>query len=361
MTTKLEGIVATDTSAGAADGYAIPLLNAGGKLDISFFSGDLAALEALASTGIVVRTADGTFALRTLTAPAAGFTITNPAGIAGNPTFVLANDLSAIEALASTGIAVRTATDTWITRTLTAPGAGITISNANGVSGNPTFALANDLGAVEGLGTTGIVRRTGVDTWSAGTLVTHAEMETVATSRIIGRQSLGTGAREALTGTQVTAMLDVATSGAKGLVPATGGGTTNYLRADLTFANPIASIPTLAHGTYTPTLANIANGNVLTASVCQYHRVGSVVTVSGKFNASVTTGTTQTVISLTLPIASALANDNECGGAGGGYNATAVIPLYVNAEPTNNVARVIFVPPNTTARDYWFSFTYRII
>ena len=33
------------------------------------------------------------------------------------------------------------------------------------------FALANDLAAVEGLATTGLVRRTAADTWSAGTLV----------------------------------------------------------------------------------------------------------------------------------------------------------------------------------------------
>lgn len=238
MSTRYEAIAATDTSAGAADAGAIPLLNANGKLDSTLFEGDLAALEALASAGIAVRTAADTWVVRSLAAPAAGITITNPAGTAGDPTFALANDLAALEGMSGTGLAVRNAADTWITRTLTAPGAGITISNANGISGNPTFALANDLGAVEGLGTTGIVRRTGVDAWSAGTLVTHAEMETVANSRIIGRQSLGTGAREALTGTQVTAMLDNFTSGAKGLVPPSGGGTVNYMRADGTWAEP---------------------------------------------------------------------------------------------------------------------------
>lgn len=39
-----------------------------------------------------------------------------------------------------------------------------------------------------------------------------------------------------LTGTQVTAMLDTVTSTAKGLAPASGGGTTNFLRADGTWA-----------------------------------------------------------------------------------------------------------------------------
>src|SRR5882672_4441730 len=41
-----------------------------------------------------------------------------------------------------------------------------------------------------------------------------------------------------LTATQATALLDVFTAGAKGLVPASGGGTTTFLRADVTFAAP---------------------------------------------------------------------------------------------------------------------------
>lgn len=131
---------------------------------------DLAAIEGLATTGIAVRTAASTWATRSLTQPAAGITISNNDGVAGNPTFALANDLAAIEGLATTGIAVRTATDTWATRSLTQPAAGITISNNDGVSGNPTFALANDLAAVEGLATNGMVARTATDTWTTRTI-----------------------------------------------------------------------------------------------------------------------------------------------------------------------------------------------
>jgi hypothetical protein len=42
----------------------------------------------------------------------------------------------------------------------------------------------------------------------------------------------------AATAAAQTALLDVATSGAKGLAPASGGGTSNFLRADLTWASP---------------------------------------------------------------------------------------------------------------------------
>lgn len=68
--------------------------------------------------------------------------------------------------------------------------------------------------------------------------VTLAKMADIATARIIGRTTAGTGVPEALTGTQATAMLDTVTSGAKGLAPASGGGSTNFLRADGTWAVP---------------------------------------------------------------------------------------------------------------------------
>lgn len=105
----------------------------------------LDALAAFNTNGFLVQTAPDTFAGRTLTAPAAGLTITNPAGTAGNPIFALANDLAALEALASTGIAARTAADTWAQRTITGTANEITLTNGNGVSGNPTVSLPTAL------------------------------------------------------------------------------------------------------------------------------------------------------------------------------------------------------------------------
>lgn len=131
----------------------------------------LTALSGLNSTpGILVQTGADAFTKRTLQAPAAGFTITNPAGTAGDPTFVLANDLAALEALASTGFAVRTGASTWVQRSLQYPSAGLTITNTDGVSGNPAFDLANDLAALEALISTGIAVRTGTDAWAQRTL-----------------------------------------------------------------------------------------------------------------------------------------------------------------------------------------------
>jgi hypothetical protein len=72
----------------------------------------------------------------------------------------------------------------------------------------------------------------------ANDAVTNAKLANVATSTIKGRVTAGTGDPEDLTGTQATTLLDTFTDSLKGLAPASGGGTTNYLRADGTWAQP---------------------------------------------------------------------------------------------------------------------------
>lgn len=90
-------------------------------------------------TGLQSYDGAGVFAGRTLTPPAAGITVTNGNGVSGNPTLALADDLAAVEGLGTTGLAARTAASTWTTRTLTA-GTGVSITNGDGVAGNPTIS-----------------------------------------------------------------------------------------------------------------------------------------------------------------------------------------------------------------------------
>ncbi|MBL1434553.1 DUF5011 domain-containing protein [Candidatus Wolfebacteria bacterium] len=110
------------------------------------FSGLTGLLSSNAASGVVARS---------LTAPAAGLTISNANGTAGNPTFVLANDLAALEGLASTGIAVRTGSDTWAQRTITGTANEITVTNGDGVSGNPTLSLPSLLSFTDFTATNG--------------------------------------------------------------------------------------------------------------------------------------------------------------------------------------------------------------
>ena len=91
--------------------------------------------------GIVVRTALGVTTARTLVQPAAGITITNANGVAGNPTFALADDLAALEGLAGTGYAVRSAVNTWVQRTITGTANNILITNGDGVAGNTVINI----------------------------------------------------------------------------------------------------------------------------------------------------------------------------------------------------------------------------
>jgi len=110
---------------------------------------DLDALAALATTGLIARTGSGSAATRTITAPAAGITISNGDGVSGNPTLALADDLAALEALSGTGIAVRTASNAWAQRSVAA-GTGISVTNGDGVSGNPTVAIDSTVATLTG-------------------------------------------------------------------------------------------------------------------------------------------------------------------------------------------------------------------
>ena len=88
---------------------------------------------------------------------------------------------------------------------------------------------------------TGDVTGSGTGSFSAtiaNDAVTNAKLANVSTATIKGRVSASTGDPEDLTGTQATTLLDVFTSSLKGLAPSSGGGTTNFLRADGTWAAP---------------------------------------------------------------------------------------------------------------------------
>lgn len=174
---------------------------------------DLAAVEGLTATGIVRRTAADTWTAGTLvnlasevtdnlpvtnlnsginassgtywrgdgtwaagnagtvtsisaTAPTAGITISgSPVTSSGTLTFALANDLAAVEGLSSTGIAVRTAADTWATRSIT-NGTGITVSNGDGVSGNITITNSGVTSAVGTTNQVNVSASTGAVTFS---------------------------------------------------------------------------------------------------------------------------------------------------------------------------------------------------
>lgn len=161
-------------------------------------STELTGVSALATNGLVARTTTGTYTTRSLIAPVAGLTITNPDGVAGNPTLALANDLGAIEALNGTGFYSRIGTDTWAALAMTGT-ARVVVTNGNGVGGAPTFDLATGV-----ISTPGTFNSVTVDTYGrviAGTtvqsppstlqVVTNSQGTTISIAQIVYTDSTG--------------------------------------------------------------------------------------------------------------------------------------------------------------------------
>jgi len=98
--------------------------------------------------------------------------------------------------------------------------------------------------------------------------VTNAILADMAQSTIKGRAiSAGTGDPTDLTATQATAVLDVFNSTLKGLVPLSGGGTVNFLRADGTFNVPPGAGSALSvNGGSTIPTADLDNATPVPAS-----------------------------------------------------------------------------------------------
>lgn len=113
------------------------------------------------------------------------------------------------------GLAVRTSSGASAARSIVAPAAGITITNGDGVSGNPTLVLADDLAGIEGLSSTGYVKRTGTGTFSAGTAIDLSGSEVTGT--------MAAGRMPALAGDIITTAGAVSTS-YNNVVPANKGG-----------------------------------------------------------------------------------------------------------------------------------------
>jgi microcystin-dependent protein len=112
----------------------------------------------------------------------------------------------------------------------------------------------------------------------AANAVTNAKLAQVATATFKGRITAATGDPEDLTATQATSLLDTFTTALKGLVPASGGGTTNFLRADGVFAAPPGG------GGASPLLANANTADVVASGVDTY-LTGSNLTIGTRVKA----------------------------------------------------------------------------
>lgn len=137
----------------------------------------------------------------------------------------------------------------------------LSVSGSNFAAQSPAVVLA---GPISGASATPTFR---------GLALT--DLPSIANNTLLGNNSGATSNISALTATTVTGMLDVFSSSAKGLAPASGGGTTNFLRADGNWAvppssgmtNPMTLIGDIIYGSSNATPSTPAKlaGNITTA------------------------------------------------------------------------------------------------
>jgi hypothetical protein len=120
----------------------------------------------------------------------------------------------------------------------------------------------------------------------------------------------------------------------------------------------IESLPTLASGTYTPTLTNQTNVAASTTYAANYMRVGGVVTVSGKVDVD-PTAAGQTQLGISLPIASAVSAEEKVAGSSAARG-IAGQSAAVLGDVANDRATMEWVTVDFSNQSMFFEFTYTI-
>ena len=113
-------------------------------------------------------------------------------------------------------------------------------------------------------------------------------------------------------------------------------------------------------GVYTPTLTAVANVAASTAYQCQYIRLGSMVTVSGRVDVDPTLTSLITQLGISLPLVSNFGAAEDCAGVafapGIAGQGAAIL-----GDATNNRAQMEWFSQDVTNQAMYFSFLYEVI
>lgn len=109
---------------------------------------------------------------------------------------------------------------------------------------------------------------------ASGIAITNAQLNTMASDTVKGNVTGGSAVPTDLTQTQLTTLINPVTSSLSGAAPASGGGTTNFLRADSTWASPATSGNYVLLATYTAAnSATLGANNIFTNAYSSYEIV----------------------------------------------------------------------------------------
>lgn len=136
---------------------------------------------------------------------------------------------------------------------------------------------------------------------------------------------------------------------------------TNTGTDDARFITPLKLKNVATSGTYTPTLTGVTNIASSVAYQCQYMKVGSVVTVSGRLGAQATATTTDTTLAISLPIASNFTTDRNASGVAYQSDANRNTGGAIRSDISSDKAEFIYRSESTSMRSFYFTFTYEIL
>ena len=127
----------TGTGLGLTDGGAQSFY----RLSLNGASGSLET----ASTGLIVKNTGSTVVARSIAVSGNGLSISNANGVSGNPTMSLSGLAQSIADLSGTGMLALNSTGTAIAgRNITGTADQISVADGSGASGNPTIAIADN-------------------------------------------------------------------------------------------------------------------------------------------------------------------------------------------------------------------------
>lgn len=132
--------------------------------------------------------------------------------------------------------------------------------------------------------------------------------------------------------------------------------------SDLTNASTARTNLGLASGTYTPTVSGARPNldSVPTLTEAQYMQIGTIVTVSGRFNADATVAAVATSFQISLPVASNIGAVEDVAGVAFCGN-VAGMGASIEGDVANNVAKIFWVASDVASQDWSYTYSYQII